>query len=189
MNKDELRILFKNKRSALDASNIMKYEDLMLINFQQLEIDIPDRIMSYAVFEKMNEFDPLLITDYCYFKNPVMELLYPVIDAKTNSMKSVLVNDETIFEPNKFGIPEPTDCMTVVPEEIDLIIVPLLAYDVKGHRVGYGKGYYDRFLKQCKDDVVKIGFSFFEPVECIRDSARHDVKLDYCISPERIYRF
>ena len=76
--------------------------------------------------------------------------------------------------------------MPMFPEELDLIFVPLLAYDKKGHRVGYGKGYYDRFLKECKDDCIKIGFSFFEPEDSIEGVNRHDVKLDYCITPERI---
>ena len=191
MNKDELRILFKNKRSALDASNIMKFEDLILINFQQLEIDIPDRIMSYAVFEKMNEFDPLLITDYCYFKNPAQQLFYPlVIDVEAvSTMIPVLVNDTTTFELSTLGFSQPVDGIEVSPEDIDLVIVPLLAFNEKGYRVGYGKGYYDKFLKECRNDVIKVGFSYFEPVDTIGDINVNDVPLDYCITHEKIYIF
>lgn len=189
MTKDQLRVLYKQKRAAIPAAERARLQDLMLIQFQKLDIEIPSMIMTYAVFEQMNEFDPEPITDYCYFKNPVQTLFYPVVHPDSKCMLSVVVNDETIFEPNKYGILQPVNAMPMFPEEIDMIIVPLMAYDVIGHRVGYGKGYYDRFLKECKDDAIKVGFSFFEPEMSIRGASRNDVKLDYCISPERIYSF
>ncbi|MBU3714597.1 MAG: 5-formyltetrahydrofolate cyclo-ligase, partial [Ferruginibacter sp.] len=59
-----------------------------------------------------------------------------------------------------------------------------------GYRVGYGKGYYDRFIKKyCIENVLKIGFSFFEPIDEIADIHEHDVCMDYCITPETIYSF
>jgi len=70
----------------------------------------------------------------------------------------------------------------------DLVILPLLAYDYQGNRVGYGKGYYDRFLAQIPN-IPKIGLSFFKPVEQISDIQIWDVTLDYCITPETIYSF
>ncbi len=189
MTKDQLRKNYKEKRSALSPAQRHKMEDLILIQFQQLDIEIPSCIMTYAPFEKMHEFDPQLITDYCYFKNPRQQLFYPVCSKSDNKMHCVLVDDDTMFEKNKYGIAEPIDGMETVPDEIDLVIVPLLAYDVKGHRVGYGKGCYDKFLRECRDDVIKIGFSFFDPEPLIPELGRHDVKLDYCINPERIYSF
>ena len=189
MTKEQLRTVYTEKRNAITASKRAMWEDMILIQFQKLDIEIPSLIMTYAVYEKMHEFDPQPITDYCYFKNPSQVLFYPVIHPHPRIMQSVVVNDDTLFAPNKYGIPEPVNALPMFPEEIDLVIVPLLAYDVKGHRVGYGKGHYDRFLKQCKDDVIKIGFSFFEPLSAIEDTTRQDVKLDYCISPHRIYSF
>jgi 5-formyltetrahydrofolate cyclo-ligase len=78
---------------------------------------------------------------------------------------------------------------TAEPQEIDLVIVPLLAFDEKGIRVGYGKGYYDRYLKDCREDCLKVGFSYFEAVERIEDADEFDVPLDFCITPNRIYVF
>lgn len=189
MNKEELRKYYIQKRAALTVAEKLKADDLLLIQFQLLDIDIPSLIMTYAPLEKMNEFDPQLITDYCYFKNPDQVLFYPVIHPTAPVMLSVIVNDDTEFALNKYGIPEPVNATPMFPEEIDLVIVPLLACSVKGHRVGYGKGYYDRFLKKCKNDVIKIGFSYFEPEPAIEGTDRYDVKLDYCITPERIYSF
>jgi len=189
MNKAELRIKYLKKRTALSASQKSIAEDLLLIQFQKLDIEIPSLIMTYAPIEKMNEFDPHLIVDYCFFKNPQQVLFYPVVDKKANSLQSVLVNDETEFEINYYGIPEPINALPVFPDEIDMVIVPLLAYDENGYRVGYGKGYYDRFLKQCREDVIKVGFSFFEAEENIEGVDQYDIKLDYCITPEKIYSF
>lgn len=189
MNKEQLRNIYKIKRAAINAKQKNKWEDLILIQFQKLGIEIPGLIMTYAPGEKYNEFDPQLINDYCYFKNPNHTLLYPVINPVKNTIESVIVNDETLFAPNKFGIDEPVNCLTIFPEEIDLVLVPLLTFDVNGHRVGFGKGYYDRFLKECRDDVVKIGFSFFEAEKKIEGTNKYDVKLDYCITLEKIYSF
>jgi 5-formyltetrahydrofolate cyclo-ligase len=55
--------------------------------------------------------------------------------------------------------------------------------------VGYGKGYYDRYLKRCAQDVVKIGFSYFDAIDAIEDINEFDVPLNYCITPMRVYEF
>jgi 5-formyltetrahydrofolate cyclo-ligase len=99
------------------------------------------------------------------------------------------VNDHTVFQPNMYGIDEPVDGLQMFPEEIDLVLVPLLAFDERGHRVGYGKGYYDRFLKKCRRDVVRVGFSFFEAEKKIMDTDKFDIKLNYCVTPTRCYEF
>ncbi len=163
----------------------------MLIQFQQLEIDIPSLIMTYSPIKKLNEFDPQTITDYCYFKNPGQQLFYPVMveGKKQPKIISVIVHDETVFKVNQYGIEEPVDGIDMIPSEIDLVIIPLLCFDRKGNRVGYGKGYYDRFLKHCRKDCVKIGFSYFDPIDEVEDVNKFDVKLDIGITPDAIYEF
>ena len=66
--------------------------------------------------------------------------------------------------------------------------MPLLTYDLQGNRIGYGKGYYDRFLAQCDSECCFIGLSFFPPEERI-PTEKTDIKLQYCITPEKIYSF
>ncbi len=189
MVKQELRILYSEKRMLLSTVDKNRMDDLMLIQFQQMDMEIPSLIMTFAPFESRNEFNTQLVTDYCYFKNPGQLLFYPVIDAGGETMHAMAVNDETVFEKNKYGIEEPVEGMELFPEEIDMVLVPLLAFDKRGYRVGYGKGHYDKFLKECRDDVVKVGFSYFDPVDKIADTNRYDVRLDYCITPGDIYRF
>ncbi|MFB6306170.1 MAG: 5-formyltetrahydrofolate cyclo-ligase, partial [Flavobacteriales bacterium] len=75
-----------------------------------------------------------------------------------------------------------------IPEEkIDMVILPLVVSDKKGNRVGYGKGFYDKFLHDCKKDITKVGLSFYEPVQQIDDIEEHDEPLDICITPENVY--
>jgi len=191
MRKEDIRVIYKEKRADLSLKLKSKMDDLLLIQFQKLLIDIPSLIMTYSPIKTLNEFDPQLITDYCYFKNPGQQLFYPVIieSNKRPKLASVIVDDETLFKSNKYGIDEPVDGIDMIPSEIDMVIVPLLSMDKMGHRVGYGKGYYDRFLKRCRKDCMKIGFSYFDPVDQIDDLNKFDVKLDYGITPNAAYQF
>ena len=191
MTKNDVRNIYKEKRLQLSSSQTEKMNDLMLIQFQRLVIDIPALIMTYSPVKALNEFDPQGITDYCYFKNPEQQLFYPLMikNTKNCEISAVIVDDNTSFETNKFGIEEPIDGIDMIPTEIDMFIVPLLGFDKKGHRVGYGKGCYDRFLKKCRKDCIKIGFSYFDAIEKIEDTDKFDVKLDYCITPERSFTF
>ena len=99
------------------------------------------------------------------------------------------MTDNTKIKKNEYNIPEPVDGIEVPSTKIDVVFVPLLAFDKKGHRVGYGKGFYDKFLSECKPDAIKIGLSFFEPEELITDVFESDVKLDYCVTPNSIHAF
>ena len=67
--------------------------------------------------------------------------------------------------------------------------MPLLCFDAAGHRVGYGKGFYDKFLSKCRPDCTKIGLSYFPPVEAIAATGGHDIMLDICVTPEKTYQF
>jgi 5-formyltetrahydrofolate cyclo-ligase len=99
------------------------------------------------------------------------------------------LTDNTKFQKSEYNIYEPVDGLEVPTSKIDVVFVPLLAYDTKGNRVGYGKGFYDNFLSKCKEDVVKIGLSFFEPEEAIDDVFETDIRLDYCVTPMTLYSF
>ncbi len=187
MRKKEIRPLYREKRAAITASAKNKLEDLMLIGFQKLQLSIPGTIMTYAAFE--DEFDPHLITDYCRFRNPASQFLYPVMNKETDNLLAIATDDDTEFIRNTFGIYEPAAGHEIQPEDIDLLIVPLLAFDNRGYRVGYGKGYYDKFLVHCRKDAFKVGFSFFEAADDIEDTNQFDIRLNCCITPENIYHF
>lgn len=109
--------------------------------------------------------------------------------APGGTLTHILLTETTPVSVNRWGIPEPTEGQMAMPEAIDVVFVPLLAFDEKGYRVGYGGGYYDRFLSQCREDVVTVGLSFFGPVREITDLHPGDVPLQYVVCPERVYAF
>ena len=189
MQKTELRNLYKTKRTAIVDSEFAKMTDLLLIQFQSLHLDIPNHILSYLPFEKYNEIDLSIIEDYCKWKNPACTFCYPVINDSFKEMEAMIANADQSFTENKYGIPEPFGGETILKNELDMVFVPLLAFDKLGYRLGYGKGYYDRFLVNCKQDVLKIGFSFFEALADPMINDDFDVPLDVCVTPNLIYHF
>ena len=93
----------------------------------------------------------------------------------------VALPDAGMLEVSNFGVPEPAfpspESSAVSPDEIDLVIVPGLAFDADNFRVGYGGGFYDRFLPTLRADAVTIGVGFVEQlVEAVPRQA-HDVAL------------
>jgi len=110
-------------------------------------------------------------------------------DFESREMTHYLLTDSTRIKKTQWNIPEPEDGIEIVNNKIDVVFVPLLVFDRKGHRVGYGKGFYDKFLRSCRPETVKIGLSFFECEVEIDNVTADDVKLDFCITPDKIYRF
>ena len=100
-----------------------------------------------------------------------------------------LLTDSTVIKLNHWQVPEPMDGIEIPAEKIDVVILPLLAFDLDGNRIGYGKGFYDVLLSKCRPDVIKVGLSLFEAEEKISDVSPLDVPLDYCVSPKQIYKF
>jgi 5-formyltetrahydrofolate cyclo-ligase len=190
MNKSALREYSLEKRLAITDSQRSRLDDLLLIQFQQWVIpDIVEKVLSYWPMKEKGEVNTFLITDFMAFRIPGMQLAYPVCDFKSNSLIAVGVTDETDFRQNKFGIGEPVDGVLFPAEYIDLVIVPLLSFDQKGFRLGYGKGFYDRYLSGCRPDTIKLGFSYFGPVDQLPGLDQYDIPLTACITPERIYEF
>ena len=81
-----------------------------------------------------------------------------------------------------------TQSIPIPAQSIEVVFVPLLAYDKKGNRIGYGKGFYDRFLQSCKPKLI-VGLSFYEPEQELIESGQHDIPLHYCVHPKGIEKF
>ncbi len=190
MTKKELRNIYKNKRLSLSVADKLKLDDLLLIQLQRLAFGDDVKIfMSYWPLENQAEPNTHLYTYYLKSHLPEVRVAYPVINSTTAEMKAILVHEETDFVENTYGIAEPEDGEEITPAAIDLVLVPLLAFDENGFRVGYGKGYYDRFLKSCRTDVITVGFSYFEAIDKIEDRDQYDVPLNFCITPHQLYEF
>ncbi|MFT3933399.1 MAG: 5-formyltetrahydrofolate cyclo-ligase [Chitinophagaceae bacterium] len=190
MTKKELRTIYKQKRTALSEKERVRLNDLLLIQFQQVEIPYDVNVLlSYWPLEQQAEINTFLMTDYLQFRMPELQIAYPIANFEDNTMKAVLVNDDTDFTLNSYGIAEPTNGQDIAASDIDLILVPLLAFDTNGYRLGYGKGFYDRFLSECREESMKVGLSYFEPIEPIEDINQFDVPLTTGITPGYIYEF
>jgi 5-formyltetrahydrofolate cyclo-ligase len=190
MLKRELRKIYKKKRTDLTSTERLKLDDLILIQLQNVYFDSNIRLlMSYWPLERHCETNTLLYTRYLEHTIPGLKVTFPVIKMETSEMQAVLVHEETDFVENEYCIPEPEDGEKIETDEIDLIFVPLLAFDQSGYRVGYGKGFYDRFLQNCREDIITVGFSYFDAVDEIEDRHQFDVPLKYCITPHKIYEF
>lgn len=187
MLKRELRKKYKNLRTGITPSQASDFS-LILAN-SLLEIPIWDFFYyhTFLSIEEKNEVDtiPLITLLQGRDKNVVVPKV-----VSNHSMENYLLTDNTAFKKSEWGVPEPLDGIEIPETKIDVVFVPLLAFDTLGNRVGYGKGYYDTFLNKCRKETVKIGLSFFGAEnEQITDVNENDVKLDYCITPEKVYEF
>ena len=189
MFKKELRKKYGAERAALTAQRRSKLDDLLLIQFQKLSLPPLQTVLSFFPIEAKAEINTFLLTDFLAFRNPGLAVCYPRTELFQNTMQAVIATDETVFEANAYGIPEPATGAVADAHLLDAIFVPLLAFDRQGNRVGYGKGFYDRFLQSCRGDCLKIGLSYFDAVERIEDAGNFDVPLDYCITPHTNYVF
>ena len=180
-----LRSHYKKKRFSLTKHEV---DDLSQRVFKQLDKLNIWKLKHYHIFIsilKYNELDTSSIINK--LKSEQKIIIVPKIS--NNELVHIAINDETEFGLNDYGIKEPNDGNHFVIDNLDIIFIPLLAFDIEGHRVGYGKGYYDRFLKLTNNSTLKIGLSFFDPINKILDIDDNDVKLDYCVTPKQVHKF
>lgn len=189
MVKRDIRKIFSQSRNALTAEEIKELTEKIVSNFSKLALQGAQVLLSYYPLLERNEFDVSICEQLLILENEHLRVARPRISADGENMQAVLIEKNTVFKTNQYNIPEPVGDKIIGPQLIDVVFVPLLAFDTKGYRVGYGKGFYDRFLPQCAQDVVKVGFSFFEAIESVSDVNEYDVPLNYCITPMSVYEF
>jgi 5-formyltetrahydrofolate cyclo-ligase len=189
MTKQEIRKIYLGKRKELTAAEVGLLSRQLLRHFSSLKLPAASTLLSYVPMISHNEFDVSSCEDDLKSRIKPLITALPRISAENNHMDAVEIQTGVKHTVNKYGIAEPEYGRIVQPEEIDLVFVPLIAFDNKGFRVGYGKGYYDRFLARCRKNCISIGFSFFEASPSPEDIHQFDVPLHFCISPLRVYEF
>ena len=192
MTKKELRKLFKERRVALSPTETAaQSQAIARLFFASFPVAGFQAIHFYLPIRRQNEVDTFPIIDTLQQKFPRTSIIVPRSLPETGEMEHYLWTPDIELFTNQWDILEPNpDTSPLFPlSKIDLVIIPLLAFDHQGNRVGYGKGFYDRFLAQCRSNVLKVGVSFFDPVETITDADAFDVRLDYCITPTHVWRF
>ena len=187
MLKKELRQKYKELRKQLSENDIEEWS-LQIAN-QLIRLDIWQHSF-YHLFlpiESQKEVNTEYILQVLAGKDK--NIVLSKSDFSTREMTHFLLTDNTTIKKNAYDIPEPIDGLEVPVFKIDVVFVPLLAFDENGNRVGYGKGFYDKFLAECKPEILKIGLSFFESEKVISDVLNTDIQLDLCVTPTKVYNF
>ena len=184
--KSALRIEYRKRRDVMTEDQIA--DRSIEISNRCLTLNLWEYSL-YHLFmtaEKKKEIDTSYLLSVLQGKDK-----QPVVPKIVNDheLEHCLLTDQTTLKLNRWGIPEPLSGISVSPQQIEVVFVPLLAFDREGHRVGYGKGYYDRFLGECPKSILKVGLSFFDPISKIVDINTNDIALDYAITPKKIYSF
>ena len=202
MTKAELRATFLAQRRALSvaqAEHLSRHmlkplmhllcSDIQLFN-KPKEFGKSAYIHTFLPIDHQREVDTWYFVRWAWRGYKTIKIAASVTDPVRKKLTHYRIRPDTVFTKNRWGIPEPQSAARPVSSAtFDIVLVPLLAFDQQGNRVGYGGGYYDRFLAECRPDCVKIGLSLFDPVERIDDVEPTDVRLDACITPEEVCLF
>ena len=188
MKKNIVRETYLKKRQGLSSSKL-KEESSQLVQdtIELIKKYKPECIHCFLPIHSKGEINTTPIIQYCWKNN--INVVVPVSNFKNGTLKNAEFRPHTKTKQTKNNITEPVDPIWKKNDSISIVITPLLAFDPQGYRVGYGKGFYDRFFASLHKDVKKIGISLFMPCEIIEDTNEHDVPLTYCVTPNKNYSF
>lgn len=196
MTKAELRQQFLARRKALLVEDILQCSQSIaqvFVDFLEKEYrsEKTNLLHIFLPIKRQNEVDTWQTIELLWQKFPSIQVAVSVTDPVTNSLTHYPLDQHTPLIENKWGVPEPvnTRLSSIKSNQIDMVLVPLLTFDQTGHRVGYGGGYYDRFLAECRPDCLKVGLSLFQPINRIDDIEPTDVPLNYCLTPTNQWLF
>lgn len=187
MTKFQIREYYKTKRTALSTTEI-----------ESLSSNITNQLHSTFNFEKkfvhtfytvkhLKEIDTYKINNSLLLSN--CKVATSITQFNPLRLNHSLITSKTNFILDNFKIPIPSKTIPINLKNLDFVLIPLLAFDKYGNRVGYGKGLYDSFLKDCNPACIKIGLSLFDVYHDLIPSEKHDIQLDYCITPYNSYTF
>lgn len=184
-----IRKEFLERRKNLSPQELETRQSAISGHFCRLDLSAVKILHLFLPIEHKNEFNTWQIVRWLQEYEPAIRLVVPRTGNSSGMLEHVLLLPSSTIILNKWGIPEPLTGDLIEPQQIDLCLVPLLAIDKKGHRVGYGGGYYDRFLAGCRPDLQTVGVSLFEPVDEISDTGPFDIALGACLFPSGLQLF
>jgi 5-formyltetrahydrofolate cyclo-ligase len=189
LRKADLRKIYLQKRKELSEKDFKLLNQQIADQFKLLDLSGVKLLHIFLPIIEKHEIDTYLIINWLLDNHPEINIAVPKSNFSNLTLTHLLYNKHLTIEKNKWNIPEPVSGDKINPSEIDIVMVPLLALDRIGYRVGYGKGFYDRFLAECRKDVQLIGLSQFEAIESIEDTDEYDMKLEKCITPTKTLTF
>jgi 5-formyltetrahydrofolate cyclo-ligase len=187
MIKKDIRNTFKERRKFVSPFELNRISDLCSKIVLE-RFDFNNKIVSiFLPIEKQKEINTYDLLEEILLQGGIVALSKS--DFSNNSLVHYKYEKTSQLEVNSFGIPEPKFGEVIQDVMLDFVFVPLLAINNKGHRVGYGKGFYDKLLAKCKPSCVFIGLSIFDEFVVIDDLISTDVALHYCVTPNGFYDF
>ncbi|MYE37820.1 MAG: 5-formyltetrahydrofolate cyclo-ligase [Rhodobacteraceae bacterium] len=182
--KSDLRKAAKSKRSRIYSVKSEKDAQNLLVDYLLRKVNVHQIIASYSPIQ--SEISPMGAIERLVERG--YSLCLPVVVERNQPLKfrSWRINDELIV--GDYGVSIPNSGNWVVPE---VIIVPLLAFDDKGYRLGYGGGFYDRTLEKLKSEkeVKAVGFAFSWQYSADIPWDEYDHKLDTIVTEQGITEF
>lgn len=190
MNKNSLRKIYLEKRKRLDPKELFKKNEQITKNlFSNIHFNDYKLVHTFLPILKNNEINIWPILSELRKNYGHIKIIISKSDFSVMEMKHFLYHENIILLENQYGIPEPDGAEEYFNNDFDLILIPLVIFDIYGNRVGYGKGFYDRFLSNVSPTSAKVGLSLYEPVSEIEDIHENDVRLDFCVTPDNFYSF
>ena len=186
MDKKAIRKKYKALRLTLNQDEIDSQSMAIANNTLQLPIWEATNYHIFLPIDAKNEVNTEFILHILQGRDK--SVILPKVNFETFEMEHYLLQENTELRLSTYGIPEPVSGISITPDQIDVVFVPLLAYDSSGNRVGYGKGFYDRFLAQCHPKAIFVGLSLFPVEENIVHSS-NDIPLHYCVNPSQVHAF
>jgi len=189
MTKDELRKELLERRRTLSSGEIVAISQKVAERFfAGVDLGSTRSLHTFIRIAKFNEIDTSVIYMRLWRDWPRIATFAPRIDHETGRMESVRFDENTPLVDGRWGIREPAEGESVSPDKLDLMLVPMLGFDHFGHRVGYGKGFYDRFLRQTRLDCLKVGLCHWEPLDEPIETHEGDAPVDFVITPAAVFR-
>jgi 5-formyltetrahydrofolate cyclo-ligase len=188
LKKETARKIYQKKRQELSSLQFEEDSSQIIRNLIKLIKKFkPTCIHCFLTINQKSEINTKPIIEYCWENH--IDVVVPITDFTNNTLKNAKFDPSTKTALIKNNIPEPINPIWANDSVIELVITPLLAFDATGHRIGFGRGFYDRLFLSLHDEVKRVGVSFFEPCENLEDVDNYDVPLTHCVTPQPSYYF
>ncbi len=190
MTKSRVRKIYLEKQKSLsEAERNERSRRVANQFFEHFNLDDIKFLHVFLSIEQNREVETSIIYRRLWRDFPEVTTTVPRVNFPTMTLENLRFTRETNLVKNRWDISEPFGNELIAVKEIDAVLVPLLCFDRRGFRVGYGKGFYDKFLSECRADCLRIGLSYDAPVREISDAQTFDAQLDFCITPEKVFRW
>lgn len=185
LTKTEARDYFRTKRKQFTATEVEELSEQIFHQLQRIDFSHVEVFHIFLPIKSNNEINTWPIIEWLFSLGK--RVVVPIVEG--NEMISAEVQPSFPIQLGKFSIPEPEIFSVIDSTQIEVIFLPMFVADLQGNRVGYGGGFYDRFLQSTSKNVKKIGLSFFSAIDQITDIHQGDIPLDAMVSATEILSF